>query len=142
MATGLVFGQIMARFGSTAIYTFSFTVQGLLIITISQVGDSLWIVGALMFAYGVIHGAMGISYPVTAAEESKEEHRGMAMAYTGIYWGVAQLAVPATFGVLAVATSLTTTFWVGGVMFVVGGVLMPIVHPALVKKPTERAAVL
>ncbi len=134
VATGLIFGQIMARFGSTAIYAFGFTVQGLLILAIPQVGDAFWIMGLLMFAFGVIHGTLGISYPVTAAEESKEEQRGMAMAYTGLYWGIAQLSVPAIFGALAVATSLTVTFWVGGLMFVVGGLLMPIVHPALVKK--------
>lgn len=141
VATGLVFGQIMARFGSTAIYAFCFTMQGLLILAIPQVGDALWVMGSLMFAYGVIHGTLGISYPVTAAAESKEEQRGMAMAYTGLYWGIAQLAVPVIFGFVAVATSLGTTFWLGGLMFVFGGLLMPVVHPSLTKKPVDSPAV-
>jgi nitrate/nitrite transporter NarK len=58
----------------------------------------------------------------------------MAMGYVGLYWGIAQLVVPAAFGFLARAAGLPVALWVAGAVFLVAGLTNPAVFRWLVER--------
>ena len=82
----------------------------------------------LMLLYGLFRSALGILYPIAAADHSAPDQRGMAMAYVGLYWGTAQVLVPIGFGALAGAFGLEAGFWVAGALFVAAGILFPLLY--------------
>ncbi|MQF87446.1 MAG: solute carrier family 22 member 18 [SAR202 cluster bacterium] len=88
---------------------------------------------AIMLLHEVLYGTLSALYPLTAATYSSDEQRGLAMAYVGLYWAVAQIAVPASFGVIAENFGLKDSFWIAGVMFLIFAVSMPILFPRLTK---------
>jgi hypothetical protein len=55
------------------------------------------------------------------------------MAYVGLYWGAAQVAVPASFGIIAANLGLKDSFWFAGLMFIGFAIAMPILFPFLTK---------
>jgi len=143
---GVMFGRVLSRLGQQRIYLIAYIAQGLTLIGIAASGDALWLIAIAMFAYGVFHGAMGIVYTVTASTHSDPEQRGMAMAYVGLYWGVAHTVMPVAFGVIAATWSLNTSLWIGGAIFIAAGLTIPVVFPFLthgrelpVEAATERA---
>jgi len=131
---GIVFGRVFARLGSQALFTAAFGLMGVTVGIIPFVGDSTAVLILLMLAYGVLHGVMGIMYPLTASQHSAPEQRGVAMGYVGLYWGTAQLVVPAAFGVIAAAMGLELTFWIAAAIFLAGAAAMPAVYPRLVAR--------
>jgi MFS family permease len=107
--------------------------MGVIMLAVPLVGSTLAPMGALLFLYGTFYGLLGPLYPLTAATYSSQEQRGVAMAYVGLYWGAAQVVVPASFGVLAASYGLEDSFWFAGVMFIVFAAAMPILFPYLTK---------
>ena len=145
IATGMVFGKVMARTGEKNLYTYAFALMGLILIIIPQVSGSTPALAAIMVAYGIVFELTAVGYTVTTTHNSRPEQRGVALAYVGLYWGLAQLIVPTGFGVLGQAFGLQTTFWVAGGIFIAAGLANPIVYGWLVEKkeplpaaPVER----
>jgi MFS family permease len=130
---GVSFGRFIDRFGAKNLFVAAYSIQGLTLFAIPLVGDPLWAMAPIMFAYGVWQGTMGILYPMTAAAHSSPEQRGMAMGYVGLYWGVAQLVVPGAFGFIAAAVGLSASFWIAGAIFLAAGLALPVVYPYLTK---------
>ena len=130
---GVVFGKIVSRTGQQNLYTLSLGAMGVIMLAVPLVGSTLAPMGALLFLYGTFYGLLGPLYPLTAATYSSQEQRGVAMAYVGLYWGAAQVVVPASFGVLAASYGLEDSFWFAGVMFIVFAAAMPILFPYLTK---------
>jgi MFS family permease len=97
------------------------------------VGDGLAAITALLFLHGILYGVLSPLYPLTASTYSSQEQRGVAMAYVGLYWGIAQMAVPASFGVIAANLGLRDSFWFAGVMFIGFAVATPVLFPLLTK---------
>jgi MFS family permease len=144
---GIFFGKIVMRFGQQQLYIIVLTLMGLTMLALPVSGSGLVAMTVLMFSYGTLHGVLGPIYPLTAATYSTQEQRGMAMAYVGLYWAVAQVAVPAAFGVIAASVGLKDSFWFAGAMFLAFAVAMPILFPLLTKHragaaepATERVA--
>ena len=102
-------------------------------LAVPLVGTALAAIAVLMLAYGTFYGLLGPLYPLTASTYSAQEQRGVAMAYVGLYWGVAQVAVPASFGVIAANFGLESSFWFAGLMFIGFAVAMPLLFPFLTK---------
>jgi MFS transporter, DHA1 family, multidrug resistance protein len=134
IATGMVFGKIMARTGEKNLYTYAFALLGLTLIIIPQVSGSTPALVAIMVAYGIVFELMAVGYTVTTTHNSRPEQRGVAMAYVGLYWGLAQLIVPTGFGLLGQAFGLQTTFWVAGGIFIAASLANPMVYAWLVEK--------
>ena len=134
IATGMVFGKIMARTGEKNLYTYAFALLGLILIVIPQVSSSTPALVAIMIAYGIVFELMAVGYTVTTTHNSQPEQRGVAMAYVGLYWGVAQLIIPTGFGFLAQSFGLGTTFWVAGGIFIAASLANPIVYRWLVEQ--------
>jgi MFS family permease len=135
---GVIFGKIVSRTGQQNLYTLALGAMGVIMLAVPLVGSTLAPMGVLFFLYGTFYGLLGPLYPLTAATYSSQEQRGVAMAYVGLYWGAAQVVVPASFGVLAASLSLKDSFWFAGVMFLVFAAAMPILFPFLTK--SHRAA--
>jgi MFS transporter, DHA1 family, multidrug resistance protein len=135
---GVIFGKIVSRTGQQNLYTLALGAMGVIMLAVPLVGSTLAPMGVLLFLYGTFYGLLGPLYPLTAATYSSQEQRGVAMAYVGLYWGAAQVVVPASFGVLAASLSLKDSFWFAGVMFLVFAAAMPILFPFLTK--SHRAA--
>ncbi len=131
VAVGLVFGRIVARMGQKNLYLVALSVMGILMFAIPLVGTSLAPVAVVMFSFGTVYGLLGPLYPLTTATYSSQEQRGVAMAYVGLYWGVAQIAVPASFGFIAANIGLKDSFWLAGVMFITFAIAMVILFPLL-----------
>jgi MFS family permease len=130
---GVIFGKIVSRTGQKNLYTMALGAMGVVLLAVPLLGTTLAPMAVVMFLYGTFYGLLGPLYPLTAATYSSQEQRGIAMAYVGLYWGAAQVIVPATFGVLAARYGLEDTFWFAGVMFIVFAAAMPILFPYLTK---------
>jgi MFS transporter, DHA1 family, multidrug resistance protein len=139
VAIGVIFGKIVSRTGQKNLYILALTVMGVVMLAVPLVGTTLTPLGMLMFAYGTFYGLLGPLYPLTAATYSSQEQRGVAMAYVGLYWGVAQIAIPATFGVIAATVGLKDSFWFAGPMFIGFAIAMIILFPLLTKRPSTTA---
>jgi MFS family permease len=130
---GVVFGKVVSRAGQRNLYVVALAAMGVIMLAVPLVGTTLAPMGVLMFAYGTFYGLLGPLYPLTASTYSSQEQRGVAMAYVGLYWGVAQVAVPASFGVIAANLGLKDSFWFAGLMFVGFALAIPILFPLLTK---------
>jgi DHA1 family multidrug resistance protein-like MFS transporter len=141
---GVVFGKIVSRTGQKNLYTLALSAMGVIMLAVPIMGTDSILgppglqaiftpMGALMFMYGTFYGLLGPLYPLTAATYSSQEQRGVAMAYVGLYWGAAQVVIPASFGVLAASFGLRDSFWFAGVMFIVFAAAMPILFAYLTK---------
>ena len=139
---GITFGRIVARFGQQRLYLYTLSVMGVTLALVPFVGEGLVAMTLIMFAYGSLHGIMGPLYPLTASTFSSQEQRGMAIAYVGLYWAVAQVVIPAAFGVIALTVGLRESFWFAGGLFLIGGLIIPVIWPYLtrVREPAEPAA--
>ena len=115
---------------------------GVTLALVPFVGEGLVAMTLIMFAYGSMHGIMGPLYPLTASTFSSQEQRGMAIAYVGLYWAVAQVVIPAAFGAIALTVGLRESFWFAGGLFLIGGLIIPVIWPYLtrVREPAEPAA--
>ncbi len=133
VAIGVVFGKIVLRTGQQNLYTLSLAGMGGIMLAVPLLSTSLAPMGAVMFLYGIFYGLLGSLYPLTAATYSSQEQRGVAMAYVGLYWGIAQIVVPASFGFLAASFGLENSFWFAGVMFIAFAAAIPILFPYLTK---------
>ena len=137
---GVTFGQLVARFGQKNLYAITLGTMGATFLAVPSIGDGLPAMSVLMFLYGTLHGVLGPMYPLTAATFSTQQQRGMAVAYVGLYWAVAQIFMPLIFGAIAEATSLRESFYVAGTFFLVIGAAMLVLFPLLGKQHPEVAA--
>lgn len=133
VAIGVMFGRIVSRTGQKNLYTLALAATGLVMLAFPIVGDGLAAITALLFLHGILYGVLSPLYPLTASTYSSQEQRGVAMAYVGLYWGIAQMAVPASFGVIAANLGLRDSFWFAGVMFIGFAVATPVLFPLLTK---------
>jgi MFS family permease len=134
ITTGMVFGKIMARTGEKNLYTYAFALLGLILIILPLLSGSTPALIVIMIAYGIVFELMAVGYTVTTTHNSMPEQRGVAMAYVGLYWGLAQLVIPTGFGLLAKAFGLEVTFWVAGGIFIAASLANPMVYRWLVEK--------
>lgn len=130
---GIIFGWLLGRFGQRAIYTFAFVGIGLALFAVPVVGELVWLLVPLLLGLGLARGAAGVLYTITAAANSPSDQRGVAMGVAGLYWGTAQLVMPAAFGALAAGVGLSTAFVVAGALYLSAGIIMPAVYPLLTK---------
>ena len=144
VAIGVMFGHIVGRVGQQNLYLYSLGLMGIAMAVVPLVGEGLAGLSVVMFVYGTLHGVLGPLYPLTAATYSSQEQRGMAIAYVGLYWAMAQILVPLAFGVIAANLGLKDSFWFAGGLFLAAGIAIPIVFPYLTKSRsaavTENAA--
>ena len=136
---GVIFGRIVSRTGQKNLYVFALSAMGVIMLAVPLVGTTLAPMGVLMFGYGTFYGLLGPLYPLTASTYSSQEQRGVAMAYVGLYWGLAQVVVPASFGVIAASLGLKDSFWFAGLMFIGLAAAMPILFRILTKRPVSTA---
>ncbi len=130
---GIIFGKVVSYTGQRKLYLYTLFVLGLVMWSFPIWGNVFVIMIAIMLLHGVLYGTLSALYPLTAATYSSDEQRGLAMAYVGLYWAVAQIVVPASFGVIAENFGLKDSFWIAGVMFLIFAVSMPILFPRLTK---------
>ena len=136
VAIGIYFGAIVTRVGQKNLYGLVLALMGLAMFAVPLSGSGLLAMVIVLFVYGSLHGVLGPLYPLTAATYSPQEQRGMAMAYVGLYWAVAQVVVPAVFGLIAASLSLKDSFWFAGIMFLGFAVAMSVLFPLLTKQRT------
>lgn len=115
--SGIFFGQLMDRLGERGVYYVGLAGMAAILAITPLLGPALVLLGVLMAFQGFTHHLMGTAYTVTAARYSAAEQRGMAMGYVGLYWGIAQLFVPAGMGALAAGVGLEVAFWITAVIF-------------------------
>ena len=130
---GIIFGKVVSYTGQRKLYLYTLFVLGLVMWSFPIWGNVFVIMIAIMLLHGVLYGTLSALYPLTAATYSSDEQRGLAMADVGLYWAVAQIAGPASFGVIAENFGLKDSFWIAGVMFLIFAVSMPILFPRLTK---------
>jgi DHA1 family multidrug resistance protein-like MFS transporter len=138
---GITFGRIVARFGQQQLYLITLSLMGVTMALVPLAGEGLAALTLIMFIYGTLHGVLGPLYPLTASTFSSQEQRGMAMAYVGLYWALAQVVIPLAFGAIALAIGLRDSFWFAGGLFLLGGLAIPVIWPLLtrVREPAEQA---
>ncbi len=128
VAIGMVFGRILDRLGRRRSHTTALLLSGATVIGISAGASYFAPLAALMLCYGLFRAALGILYPLAAADHSVPEQRGMAMAYVGLYWGMAQIAAPLALGALAEAAGLQASLWAAGALFIAAGAAFPLLY--------------
>ena len=131
---GIIFGKIVSRTGQKKLYMYTLFALGLVMWAFPLWANVFAIMVIVMLLHGVLYGTLSALYPLTAATYSSDEQRGLAMAYVGLYWAVAQIASPACFGFIAENYGLQDSFWIAGIMFLVFGAAMPILFPLLTKQ--------
>ena len=125
---GMVFGHVLARLGRQWTYTIALLMVGFVVLGISAGAGAYITLVPLMLLYGLFRTSLGILYPIAASDHSSPNQRGMAMAYVGLYWGTAQLLAPLGFGALAGALGLEASLWAAGLLFLLAGVLFPMLY--------------
>ena len=137
VAVGMVFGHILGQLGRRWAYTIAIVMTGLTVFGISAGAGAYVTLVPLMLLYGLFRTSLGILYPLSASDHSTTNQRGMAMAYVGLYWGTAQVVVPVGFGALAGTAGLQASLWMAGALFLVGGVLFPMLYRWFVPGPEQ-----
>ena len=125
---GIVFGHVLARLGRRWTYTIALVMAGLTVLGISAGAGAYATLVPLMLLYGLFRASLSILYPISASDHSAANQRGMAMAYVGLYWGMAQVVVPIGFGTLAGAASIETSLWAACALFLAAGALFPLIY--------------
>jgi MFS family permease len=137
MVVAFAFGSIVGIFGQQRLTVLAFILTGVFtaLPTLLE-GFPLGVI-VVMFLSGLVYANMRAMYPTIAAQQSRPEQRGMAIAVVGLYWGVSHLIVPVTFGFIAKALGTAEALWVAGGLFIVLGLLTPVLYKLLL--PARRA---
>ena len=128
IAIGIVFGHVLERLGRRWTYTIALAMSGLTVVALSAGAGAYATLIPLMLLYGVFRASLSILYPLSASDHSAPTQRGMAMAYVGLYWGTAQMAVPLALGALAGAAGLQASLWAAGALFLAAGAVFPLLY--------------
>jgi MFS family permease len=141
MIVAFAFGAIVGALGQQRLMIMAFILTGVFTVIPTFVEGFPWIVTIVMFLSGLIYANMRTMYPTIAAQQSRPEQRGMAIAVVGLYWGAAHLIVPVTFGYIARALGTAEALWVAGGLFIVLGLLTPVLYKLLLpaRPPPETA---
>jgi len=139
MVVAFAFGAIVGALGQKRLMIVAFILTGVLTVIPTLVEDFPLMVTIVMFLSGLVYANMRTMYPTIAAQQSRPEQRGMAIAVVGLYWGAAHLIVPATFGYIAKALGTAEALWVAGGLFIVLGLLTPLLYKLLLptRPPSE-----
>jgi MFS family permease len=136
MVVAFAFGAIVGILGQQRLMVLAFIFTGVLTVLPTLVEGFPWIVTIIMFLSGLVYANMRTMYPTIAAQQSRPEQRGMAIAVVGLYWGAAHLIVPVTFGFIARALGTEGALWVAGGLFIALGLLTPVLYKLLL--PTRH----
>ncbi|MDA1216079.1 MAG: MFS transporter [Chloroflexi bacterium] len=141
MVVAFAFGAIVGALGQQRLMIVAFILTGVLTVIPTFVEGFPWMVTVVMFLSGLVYANMRTMYPTIAAQQSRPEQRGKAIAVVGLYWGAAHLIVPVTFGYIAKALGTAEALWVAGGLFIVLGLLTPVLYKLLLpaKPPPETA---
>lgn len=141
MVVAFAFGAIVGFFGQQRLMVLTFILTGVFTVLPTVVEGFPWMVTIIMFLSGLVYANMRTMYPTIAAQQSRPEQRGMAIAVVGLYWGAAHLIVPVTFGFIARALGTAEALWVAGGLFIVLGLLTPVLYKLLLPaRPAPETA--
>jgi predicted MFS family arabinose efflux permease len=139
LTVGLFFGRIVNRFGLMRLHVVAFSIQGIVLLFFPVLVTEFWTSLPVMFIFGLLFGIIGSLYPTISARFSLPEHRGTAMAYSGQFWGLGQIAVPTGFGFIAAAVGIADAIRIGGITLIVLSVAIIGLYPWLTKRgPPSR----
>ncbi len=110
---GFIFSVVLARLGQKKIFFYS--VAGIGILTfVTPFVESYGILLALVTIIGISSGFLNILYLTMVVDSSAESERGVSFAAVGMFWSIAHLVIPSTYGVLAKVYGLSVSFWIVG----------------------------
>ena len=141
MVVAFAFGAIVGFFGQQRLMVLTFILSGVFTVLPTLVEGFPWLVVIIMFLSGLVYANMRTMYPTIAAQQSRPEQRGMAIAVVGLYWGASHLIVPVAFGFIAKALGTAEALWLAGGLFIALGVLTPVLYKILLPaRPTPETA--
>ena len=138
MVVAFIFGVIVANFGQRRLMGFSLALIGGLVVLSTLAAETLWAAVLVFLVMGIIYANLRSLYPTMGAQNSSPEQRGMAISVVGMYWGIAQLIIPVTFGFIAKYLGAAESLWIAAGLFITLSVLTPLLFRVL--GPRQPAA--
>ena len=135
---GFIFYFIQRLFSNRWLFFLGFAGTGLLIV-ISPMFVHAFVQSLILFIMGVTSGLANMFYQFVSTEYSAPEERGVAMSVSGFFWAIANLCVPATFGLLVSIAGLAESFWISGGVFLAMGFLTPMLFLWLMPRDSSFA---
>lgn len=125
MVVAFIFGVIVGNFGQRRLMSYSLALIGVLIFISTLASDTLWAALLVFLVMGIIYANLRSLYPTMGAQNSSLEQRGMAISIVGMYWGIAQLIIPVTFGFIAKYLGAAESLQIAAGIFVALALLTP-----------------
>ena len=135
MVVAFIFGVIVANFGQRRLMGFSLALIGGLVVLSTLAAETLWAAVLVFLVMGIIYANLRSLYPTMGAQNSSPEQRGMAISVVGMYWGIAQLIIPVTFGFIAKYLGAAESLWIAAGLFITLSVLTPLLFRLLGPTP-------
>lgn len=135
MVVAFIFGVIVGNFGQKQLMGASLALIGVLMVISTLTANTLWAAILVFLIMGVVYANLRSLYPTMGAQNSSPEQRGMAISVVGMYWGVAQLIIPVTFGFIAKYLGSAESLWIAAGLFITLSVLTPLLFRVLGPRP-------
>ena len=128
MATSSQAGRIAAGRDKARLLFAAFVVSGVALVAVPFLPD-VWMIGGALFFYGIANGVISPMQKSLLTQNAPAELRGGIISFDRLIQQVSKTVSTTVVGLLLVATTLPTIFWMLGVASLVSVLLMAFLLP-------------
>lgn len=135
MITSSQAGRLAARHDKTGLILLAFVISGVSLVVVPFV-PSVGLVGAALFFYGLANGVISPLQKSLLTQNAPTELRGGIVSFDRLIQQVSKTVSTSVVGLLLVAASLSTVFWVLGILSLISVGLMAMLLPSATPRPS------
>ncbi|HEY3304739.1 MAG TPA: MFS transporter [Candidatus Binatia bacterium] len=128
MLTASQAGRLAAGRDKAKLLFIAFVVCGIAMVAVPFM-PGVWLVGAVLFFYGLGNGVISPMQKSLLTQNAPAELRGGIISFDRLLQQVSKTLSTTLVGILLVATSIPTIFWLLGVLSIISVVLMAVLLP-------------
>jgi predicted MFS family arabinose efflux permease len=143
MLTASQAGRLAAGYDKARLLFLAFLISGITLVAVPLV-SSVWLVGAALFFYGLANGIISPMQKSLLTQNAPTELRGGIISFDRLIQQVSKTVSTSVVGLLLIAASLSTVFWVLGILSFISVGLMAMLlpntaapRPSFGKAPTQ-----
>jgi MFS family permease len=143
MITSSQAGRLAAGHDKARLLFLSFVISGIALVAVPLV-PSFWLVGAALFLYGLANGVISPMQKSLLTQNAPTELRGGIVSFDRLIQQVSKTVSTSVVGLLLVVASLSTIFWILGILSLISVGLMALLlpnsaapRPSFGKAPTQ-----
>jgi ACDE family multidrug resistance protein len=128
MITSSQAGRLATGHDKARLLFLSFVISGIALVAVPLV-PSFWLVGAALFLYGLANGVISPMQKSLLTQNAPTELRGGIVSFDRLIQQVSKTLSTSVVGLLLVVASLSTIFWILGILSLISVVLMALLLP-------------